>query len=285
MSKKTVLAGLWLALFSLSVHAENILKVCADPLNPPYSSKQQDGFENKIAQLFADDLKQTLQFYWFPQRIGFIRNTLTAAVDETAVEVKEYKCDVVMSVPASSDMTLNTTAYYRSTYVLMIAQGRGWDDITESQQLAKLSLARQDQLKIAMFDRSPGTAWLQKQGLLAQGISYQSMTGDDANNTAMQIAQDFNSKKIDMVILWGPMAAYVAAQSPAGSYALLPMKSSQDIAFDFSMAMGVRKSDKDLKQTLDKLIVKHKVKITEILTSYHIPLLPLGSEKILKDKD
>lgn len=81
------------------------------------------------------------------------------------------------------------------------------------------------------------------------------------------------------------MAAYVAAQSPAGSYALLPMKSSHDIAFDFSMAMGVRKSDKDLKQTLDKLIVKHKVKITEILTSYHIPLLPLGSEKILKDKD
>lgn len=284
MSKKTLFVGLWIALFSLSVHAESTFKVCADPLNPPYSSKQKDGFENKIAQLFADDLGKKLQFYWFPQRIGFIRNTLMASVDETAVEAKEYKCDVVMSVPASSDMTLNTDAYYRSTYVLMIAQGRGWDDITETQHLAKLPLARQDQLKIAMFDRSPGTAWLQKQGLLAQGISYQSMTGDDSNNTAMQIAQDFNSKKIDMVILWGPMAAYVATQSPAGSYALLPMTSSHDIAFDFSMAMGVRKSDKALKQILDKLIVKHKAKISAILTSYHIPLLPLGSEKNLDDK-
>jgi ABC-type amino acid transport substrate-binding protein len=126
-----------------------------------------------------------------------------------------------------------------------------------------------------MFDRGPGTTWLQKNGLLDQGVSYQSMSGDSENNAAMQIDTDLKAKKIDMVILWGPMAAYVIAQSPENSYTVIPMQSTPAIKFDFAMAMGVRKSDKERKEILDKLISENTTEIQAIMESYHIPLVPI----------
>ncbi len=285
MNIKKSLAGLCLAALAFSAQAEEKFKVCADPLNPPYSTKSQDGFENKIARLFAKELGQSLEYTWFPQRIGFIRNTLTAPVDENEVDSKTFKCDVVMGVPASFDMALTTAPYYRSTYVLLIAKGRGWDDIKDTAQLAGLPLQRQEALKIAMFDRSPGTAWMQKNGLLDQGIPYQSMTGDDENNVAMQIDQDLKAKKIDMVILWGPIAGYVASQSPKNSYTMIPMQSTPGLQFEFSMAMAVRRGDQDRKAMLDKLIAAKAAEINAIMTGYGVPLLAIPKETPVKDDD
>ncbi len=275
MYVKKMLVGLYLATFFTSTFAEDTFKVCADPLNPPYSTKNKDGFENKIAELFAKELGQKVEYTWFAQRIGFIRNTLTAPVNDRDADSDQFKCDIVMGVPEGFDLALTSAPYYKSSYVLLIAKGRGWDDIKEADQLTKLSLERQESLKIAMFDRGPGTTWLQQNGLLDQGIPYQSMSGDGENNTAMEMARDFKAKKIDMVILWGPMAAYVLAQSPKNSYALIPMKSTPALRFDFAMAMGVRKGDKTRKAQLDKLIDSQSYKIHAIIASYNIPLLPL----------
>jgi ABC-type amino acid transport substrate-binding protein len=191
MSVLKILAGLCLTAIILPAFAKEKFKVCADPLNPPYSTKNKDGFENKIAELFARELGQSVEYTWFAQRIGFIRNTLTAPVNDWDADSDEFKCDIVMGVPAGYDLTLTTVPYYRSTYVLLIAKGRGWDDIKDAAQLTRQSLQRQESLKIAMFDRGPGAAWLQKNGLLDQGISYQSMSGDSENNVAMQIDKDF----------------------------------------------------------------------------------------------
>ncbi len=285
MNTSQLVTALALAAISATGHTAEAFKVCADPLNPPYSTQQLDGFENKIAELFAKTLKQPLEYTWFPQRIGFIRNTLQAPIDEKAVDSKEFKCDVVMNVPEASDMTLNTQPYYRSTYVLLIAKGRGLDSIKEPEQLAQLPLQQQEQLKIAMFDRGPGTTWLQKNDLLGQGIPYQSMSGDEDNNIAMQLAKDFNSKKIDLAILWGPIAAYINAQSPKGSFTMLPMRSTPGLKFDFAMAMGVRNNDKARKALLDKLITEKAKEIQTIISSYGIPLLPVGETQAKPDDD
>ncbi|MDD2659384.1 MAG: quinoprotein dehydrogenase-associated putative ABC transporter substrate-binding protein [Methylococcales bacterium] len=284
MSVTKIIAGLCLAAILFPASAEDKFKVCADPLNPPYSTKNRDGFENKIAELFARELGQKLEYTWFAQRIGFIRNTLTAPVNEWDADSDKYKCDIVMGVPAGYDLTLTTVPYYKSTYVLLIAKGRGWDDIKDANQLTGLPLQRQEALKIAMFDRGPGTAWLQQNGLLDQGIPYQSMSGDSENNVAMQIGKDFKARKIDMVILWGPMAAYVTAQSPKNSYTMIPMKSTPGIKFDFAMAMGVRNGDKTRKAELDKLIATNAKKIHAIIAGYNIPLLPLTKEAV-RDND
>ncbi len=276
MSILKIVAGLSLAVIISPAFAEEKFKVCADPLNPPYSTKKGEGFENKIAELFAKEVDQKVEYTWFAQRIGFIRNTLTASVNDRDVDSDQYKCDIVMGVPAGYDMTLTTLPYYTSTYVLLIARGRGWDDIKDATQLIELPLERQEALRIAMFDRGPGTTWMQQNGLLDQGVSYQSMSGDSENNVAMQIDKDFKAKKIDMVILWGPMAAYVMSQSPKNSYSMVLMKSTPKIKFDFAMAMGVRKGDKEKKAMLDKLIVNKANEITEIIKRYNIPLVSIN---------
>ncbi|MCX7105382.1 MAG: quinoprotein dehydrogenase-associated putative ABC transporter substrate-binding protein [Methylococcales bacterium] len=280
MSIKKILAGLCLVVSISPALAEEKFKVCADPLNPPYSTKKEDGFENKIAELFAKELGQRVEYFWFAQRIGFIRNTLTASVNERDVDSDQYKCDIVMGVPEGYDMTLTTAPYYQSTYVLLIAKGRGWDDIKDATQLTELPLERQEAMRIAMFDRGPGTTWMQQNGLLDQGIPYQSMSGDSENNVAMQIDKDFKAKKIDMVILWGPMAAYVMSQSPKDSYSLIFMQSTPTIKFDFAMAMGVRKSDKEKKVILDKLIINNADKISEIIKRYNVPLVTPSKNKL-----
>ncbi len=275
-----IFASCCLLLTAISSHAQEKFRVCADPLNPPYSTKAQTGYENKIAKLFADQLNQELEYYWFPQRIGFIRNTLKSEIENTG----QFKCDVVMGVPLGFDFAKTTKPYFHSTYTLLIAKGRGWDDITTASQLANLPLQRQEALKIAMFDRGPGTAWLQKYGLLDQGIPYQSMTGDDKNNVAMQIEKDIKNGVIDMVILWGPMTGYITSQSPEGSYTVIPMQSAPDIKFDFSMSMAVRYGDNQRKALLESLIDKNFTQIQAIIKGYNIPVLPIP-EQHRKDDD
>ncbi len=270
-------------LFTLSctVQAEGKFKVCADPLNPPYSTKKLDGFENKIAELFAKELGQTVEYTWFPQRIGFIRNTLRVQKENS----DEYKCDVVMGVPTGFELAITTKPYYHSTYVMIIAKGRGLDNITHPSQLRDLPLDKLDALKIAMFDRGPGTAWLQKNGLLEQGIPYQTMTGDHENNVAMQIEKDLKKGKIDVVILWGPMAGYVISQSPKNSYTVMPMQSTPGMKFDFSMAMAVRFGDKARQEMLNKLISTKSKEIQQIISAYQIPLLPIPKQPHKDDDD
>lgn len=286
-SYKKSMIGLCLLTLPCAIYADSTsldkekFRVCADPLHPPYSTKAQDGFENKIATLFANELGQELEYYWFPQRIGFIRNTLKSQIGDT----EQYKCDIVMGLPVGFDFAKTTKPYYHSSYALVIAKGRGWDDITSPSQLSNLSLQREESLKIAMFDRGPGTTWLQKQGLLDQGIPYQTMTGDDENNIAMQIEKDLKAKKIDMVILWGPMAGYVTSQSPKGSYNVIPMTSAPTMKFDFSMAMGIRYGDNKRKAMLEKLMDTHKDKIQAIISEYNVPLLPIPAPTIRRDDD
>lgn len=264
-----ILCGLLVA-SSPDAWGEEAFRVCADPNNPPHSSRNLDGFENEIAALFAGELDQTLEYTWFPQRMGFIRNTLKARIEP---DKDVYKCDVVIGVPAEYGMTLTTNPYYRSIYGMIIAKGRGLDDIQKPEDLIALPPERKTLLKIALFDRGPGTEWLVKNGFVEQGIPYQSMSGDPQNNTATTMDRDFKASVIDLAILWGPAAAYVISNSPPGTYAFLPMASSPGMKFDFEMAMGVRRPDKERKEKLDELISENAEKILEILKKHNVPLV------------
>jgi len=54
------------------------LRVCADPNNLPFSNERGEGFENKIAALVAREMNVDVQYTWWAQRRGFVRNTLKA---------------------------------------------------------------------------------------------------------------------------------------------------------------------------------------------------------------
>lgn len=86
----------------------NTLRVCADPNNLPYSNQAGEGFENRIAELMARSFDREIAYTFFPQTIGFVRNTLGAQL-----------CDVVIGITTTSALVQNTNPYYRSTYVLL----------------------------------------------------------------------------------------------------------------------------------------------------------------------
>ncbi|MEN8259777.1 MAG: quinoprotein dehydrogenase-associated putative ABC transporter substrate-binding protein [Pseudomonadota bacterium] len=253
--------------------ADEKFRVCADPLNPPFSDRNGKGFENKIAELFAKELDKTVEYTWFPQRIGFIRNTLKAKLPDT----DEYKCDVVMGVPAGYELTLTTRPYYRSAYVLVYVKNKAWDDLESIEDLANLPPERKKKIRFAMFDRGPGTAWLQQNGMISQSTPYQSMSGDPDNNTAMILEKDLKAGAVDMVIIWGPLAGYIVSASKPGTYGVLPMKSGPGMKFEYSIAMGVRHGDKETKARLDRLIEEKSSEIKQILLGYNIPLLELDN--------
>ncbi len=89
------------------------LRVCADPNNLPFSDSAENGFENRIATLIARHSGQRLEYTWWPARRGFIRNTLRAG-----------RCDIVMGVPSSYELTMPSIPYYRSTYVFVTRTDR-----------------------------------------------------------------------------------------------------------------------------------------------------------------
>lgn len=263
---------------------EKKFKVCSDPNNPPYSDSKGQGFENKIAALFAADLGQQLEYTWFPQRLGFIRNTLKAKMPDAPPDSKDYKCDVIMGVPSTYDLTATTLPYYQSTYAMVFKKGIGLDDLKTPADLDNLPADRKKKLRIAMFDNAPGTTWLLNHKLLEQGIPYQSMTADASINTAQILERDFREGKIDMVIIWGPIAGYLLTHGKPDEFAMLPMKSENGLRFDFPMSMGVRIPDKERKTLLDGLIQKNSEKIKTILQEYKVPLVEITAAQAVDKK-
>src|SRR5689334_1483959 len=104
---------------------DKVLRVCQDPNNLPLSNRAEAGFENKIAALFAQQLGWKLEHTWFPQRIGFIRNTLRAKEENS----DHYKCDLVTGVAKGFDLAATTRPYYRSSYAMAYVRGKGLDRV------------------------------------------------------------------------------------------------------------------------------------------------------------
>ena len=247
-------------------------KVCADPNNPPYSDKQGKGFENKIAELFAKELGKKVEYFWFPQRMGFIRNTLKAQLIDTG----EFRCDVIIGYPTGAEMAATTQPYYRSTYTIVYVKKRGFDDIKSQQDLINLPAERKAKLKLAMFDSSPASAWMLKHGLVDHAIPYQTMTGDAAVNTAQTLEKDMKKGKLDMAIVWGPIAGWLQYHNKIGAVELIPMKAEdadQEAKFVFPISMAVRMPDKSRKAILDNLIASKPKEIRKILLEYKVPLV------------
>ncbi|MFM8331143.1 MAG: quinoprotein dehydrogenase-associated putative ABC transporter substrate-binding protein [Candidatus Methylumidiphilus sp.] len=243
-------------------------KVCADPNNPPYSDKALQGYENKIAELLAQELGKKVEYFWFPQRMGFIRNTIKAQLADTG----EFRCDVIIGYPTGAEMVATTKPYYRSTYAIVYAKQRGFDGVKSQEDLAKLAPELRKKLKIAMFDASPATDWLMQNGYADIALPYQTMTGDAAVNTAQTLEKDLKSGKLDMAIVWGPIAGWLQYHGKAGAVALIPMHAEAGMKFEFPMSMAVRFPDKGRKAMLEQLLDKNHAKIDKILQAYHVPL-------------
>lgn len=248
---------------------DKVLRVCQDPNNLPLSNRALDGFENKIAALFAQQLGWKLEHTWFPQRMGFIRNTLRAKEDNS----DRYKCDLVTGVAKGFDLAATTRPYYHSSYAMAYVRGKGLDQVRSLDDLLALDAGQRKKLRIGAFAGSPVTDWLLQNHLMEQVDWYQSQTGDAEQYPGEIIEKDLASGKIDVAFAWGPIAGYFARNARAAPIVAIPLASKPGLKFDFEIAMAVRQGDKDFRQRIDQLIVANEAKIRAILEQYGVPLI------------
>lgn len=245
------------------------LRVCRDPNNLPFQNAKGEGFEDKIAQLFADDLKLPLQAYDYPARFNFVRNTLRFKLPGD-----DYPCDLIMDLPVGFGGGVNVTnPYYRSTFAMVFSKAKALSGVTSIEQFLALPQEKLAKLKIGVIDKSPAADWLAKRGLIDLGVPYQALIADPEKNSGQVIEQDLLAGKIDAVIIWGPIAGYYAKRYPEAQLLVLPMQSEKNVKFDFEIAMGVRYGEKAWKQTIEDLIAKNQSKIDAILNEYGVPLV------------
>jgi mxaJ protein len=243
--------------------ADRSLKVCADPNNLPFTNDRLEGFENRIAALIAADLHRPVEYTWWAQRRGFVRNTLNAGA-----------CDVILGVPSSFDLALTTRPYYRSSYVFLWRADRPW-------ALGSLDDARLRRLRIGVqmigddFANAPPAHALTARGLIANVVGY-SVYGDYREpNPPAAIVAAVARREIDAAIVWGPLAGYFATRQPA-VLRLAPVSPQIDLPFlpfVFDISMAVRRGDTVLRDALDAEIDAHQTEIDRILTDYGVPRL------------
>jgi quinoprotein dehydrogenase-associated probable ABC transporter substrate-binding protein len=248
--------------------ARTAFKVCQDPNNLPFSNSAGQGFENRIAELFARELKLPLSYYAFPQRMNFIRNTLRFKLPD-----EDYPCDIVLGVPAGFDQVSVTKPYYRSTYVLVFAKGAALDGVKSSDDLLRLPPERRGKLRIGIYDRSPASDWLVRHDLVDQGVPYHMLNADPAQYPGEIIERDLAGGRIDAAIVWGPIGGYFAKRVHDRELVVVPMTPEPGLKLDYAMAMGVRYGEPKWKEQVEALITRLQPQVLAILKEYGVPLL------------
>ncbi len=256
--RNSALIALVLWLLALPAGARE-LRVCADPNNLPFSNAREEGFENRIAALLAEELGAELRYAWWAQRRGFIRNTLRAGL-----------CDLVPGVPRESEMLRTTAPYYRSSYVFVARAGvalpRSLDDPALHDLRIGVQLVGDDGAN------TPPAHALARRGLAGNLRGYM-LYGDYAEpDPPARILDAVAAGEIDLAVVWGPLAGYFAPRARV-PLALAPVRPAVDggLPMQFDIAMGVRRQDEGLLHAVDAALQRRGDAVNAILDQYGVP--------------
>jgi quinoprotein dehydrogenase-associated probable ABC transporter substrate-binding protein len=230
-------------------------RVCADPANLPLSAEDGSGFENRIADLMAGALDVPVQYTWFPQVIGFVRQTLGAG-----------KCDVVMGYAQGDELVLNTNHYYTSTHVIVVrADGdlAGVDSLEDPRLRGK---------KIGVVAGSPPASHVARLGLMKDARPYDLMVDRRVENPAGQMLADVEAGTTDAALMWGPIAGPLVKNDPALKATPL-VREQVPPRLVYRITMGVRAGEDVWKRELNSLIRREQPQIDAILRDVGVPIL------------
>jgi quinoprotein dehydrogenase-associated probable ABC transporter substrate-binding protein len=230
------------------------LRVCADPANLPFSNEKGEGFENKIADIVASELKLPVEYTWFPQATGFIRQTLFAK-----------RCDVVMGYAQGDDLVLNTNHYYRSTYALVHRKDGALDGISG------LSDSRLQGRHIGVIAGTPPATTMAQLGLIRHAKPYPLMVDRRYDSPGERMIADIQSGEIEAGVLWGPIAGYFASKAGLAVVPLLQDEGAARMAY--RITFGVRPLEDDWKRELNTLIARRQGDFDAVLLGFGVPLL------------
>jgi mxaJ protein len=241
---------------------ERTLRVCSDPNNLPFSNTKGEGFENRIAELVGKDLGARVEYTWWAQRRGYIRNSL-----------KAKRCDVMIGVPTGLGTVLTTRPYYRSTYTFVSRRDtppvKSFDDPRLKTLRVGVQLIGDD------FANAPPAEALTHRGIVKNVRGYTVIGDYREPNPPSRIVRAVSNGEIDVAIAWGPLAGYFAQRSPV-PLRVTPVSPQIDVPylpFVFDIAMGVRRGESAFRDSLDNVIMRHQGEIDHILERYGVPLV------------
>jgi mxaJ protein len=235
------------------------LVVCADPDNLPFSRQDGSGFENRIAELVAQDLDARLVYRWLPLRRGVVRKTIGAGL-----------CDVLMGVPADPAGVATTIAYYRSSYALVTR--KDWGPPVSSFEDPRLRMSRIGVPLIgADGAAAPPALMLARRGILDNVTGFPIY---DAVPVAQRMVDALASGQLDIAVAWGPTVGYYARLVKV-PVVLAPAADDASVPESFAIAIAVRNDERALREEINAALDRDRSRIDAILAQYGVPLLPL----------
>jgi mxaJ protein len=246
-----------------NIEKPGVLRVCADPDNMPLSNQKGEGFEQKIAELIAKDWNSKLEYAWWPVRRGFFARALNGRY-----------CDVAIEAPSGLDIAGVTKPYFRSGYVFVTRKDSGLD-------IKSLGDPRLKKLKIGVnllnsdAENTPPAMALSQYGVVGNLVGFSTFYTD--TERPEDIVNAVAKKDIDVAIVWGPIAGYFVKQAPAPLTVVpLPARDSlSDFPFQYDIGMGVRRRDKELRDSLQSVLDRRGPEIQAILKQYGVPVFPI----------
>lgn len=237
------------------------MRVCAQPNSLPYSNQREEGLENRIAEIMADELGARLTYFWLPEPFPEFRNHY----------LREGDCDVVVGVGEGTRGYLTTIAYYRSPPVFVYRSDSGPD-------IQSFDDPRLEPLTIAVMGGSgvgPGSVSLARRGLADEIIS---LTPDHrATDPFAAPVTAVASGVADLAVVAGPVGGYFAVRQevPMTVVPVAPLIEEPFLSLVSSITMGVRLGDAELRDQLNRAIARRWDEIQEVLDEYAVPREPL----------
>jgi mxaJ protein len=258
-----------LALACLSGHARAAtaqareLKVCADPNNLPFSNRREQGFENKLVRLIAHEMHADVKYVWWAQRRGNVRETLKAG-----------RCDVIPGVASNLGMLATTRPYYRSAYVFVTRAAdrlefSGFDDARLRTLTIGVQMIGDD------FSNTPPAHALARRGVIDNVRGYMLYGDYTQDSPARAIIDDVAGRRLDVAVVWGPLAGYFAIRSRPELHiqTVAPLMDGPMLPMVFDISMGVRRNERALRRELDEVLAHQAPAIQALLRQYGIPIV------------
>ena len=235
----------------------DVLRVCADPGNMPLSSNKQEGYQNKIAKILAEDLGGHASFFWRPyHERGLTRETF-----------QNDECDVLMDMPTALQELLTTEPLYRTTYVFAHRADKKLDIKSLDDPLLKT-------LRIGVFQHSGIREALERRGhknLDLHIIAYD--TDLQPKHQPWQQVQKVIDGELDVAGVWGPFAGWLKTQRQE-PIVIQPVNLwENEVPMEFDLAIGMQRNQVMLKYMIDWALTRKKDEIAAVLKEYGVPLV------------
>lgn len=245
----------------------DVLRICADPDNMPYSNSRLEGFDNRIAALIAHELGARVEYSWASLRRGFLRVTLDAG-----------HCDVVMGTPAALPGLALTPPYYKTSYAFVYPSASGHAIEGFDDPVLRESRIGLHSINIAGSNPPPARA-LSARGLQGNMVGYPLWGRTGESQTQGQVVEAVASGEIDVAVVWGPIGGYFARQHP-GVLAIQPLLADTthpELTFVHALYIGVRDTDSRLLRAINGVLDRKHQEIRTILANHGVPLVAMAT--------